>query len=183
MFIGPPEHMDVVLSQSEWIKDILSFDLSDMDVVFRRFYEYIMNSRPYSLGDGSEGVLLGWINWRRVPIGIIRFDDKGHGPYFGILRQSIIGEYCKGNFAKSAFWTDAVCLLGSCVDSKPPHPRGADYLSHAALVTIKELRNELRTVCPNGTLDALWNKPLNRLYPNANRHHNRPLSKPSSSQR
>lgn len=94
--------------------------------------------------------LLSWIIWNQLPLAVLPHYDQT-AFYFGILRTGKVGDYCKGNYAMSAFFSDAVCLLGDCSRGKPPII-SADKISSDGF---RAVANELIGKCPNSTLDNL----------------------------
>lgn len=146
IFFGPPRYMDVVLGDSEWIRNLLSVNISMMDELVPGAEELLQASDAYYIHKPrrpllqSEGLLLSWLLWNHIPLAEIpTLNDLTllHGQ----LLEKDIPFYCKGIWFKNVNWEHAICVLSSM-------PRGPKYNhDYYSFHSVEQIGEPLARVC------------------------------------
>lgn len=146
IFFGPPRYMDVILGDSEWVRNLLSVNTSMMGELVPGAEEVLQAADAYYINKPrrpllqSEGLLLSWLLWNRIPLAEIpTLNDLTllHGQ----LMEKDIPYYCKGNWFKNVNWEHAICVLSAL----PKGPKyNHDYYSSNS---VEQIGEPLARVC------------------------------------
>ena len=119
LFVGPIDHMDVVMSDS-WLANLISINITMATELRKNIAPYLWPAKDYRGGHGTEQLLMTWVMWNHLPLASIPFQSNLKFN-FGILRPTAISQYCNGKYLEGAHWTHSICVL--------VHPRHGDLVT------------------------------------------------------